>query len=180
MRSFLIKVLIAALPILASAEENTTWISPNYPADIFSKGTIDKANDVAKCAATFEVVSELFLKWGKPQTATSIHNLGNGAKTTILAIFLLDFALDEENKNISDEAYKNKYKKYSEYAVMQSNDLPKKNLTLIMSELELTDNKQKWMDNQLISLKRCSSKEALSFQQTSIDAIRQFSFGVKN
>lgn len=87
---------IYTLPILAAFMFSPA-IAKENSAKSTSESSSDAANTFAICAGFFSYMAESFTKENKPETATYMHTLENGAKTSALYLLAAQYQLDNPN-----------------------------------------------------------------------------------
>lgn len=111
----------------ASSEKNYLDIDGPF---ISAKNINDEVQAWAVCAAGLKVLSEI-LKEDKPNTATQLNNLANGASLSIL--------MSQVSRLISiEEIDIKKLNATIEYGKLQMDEMPKVEQSRILSDLELS------------------------------------------
>jgi hypothetical protein len=172
----LLATLLGSNALAQKANEDDAWIDNDHPANILESRAAEQARQVAICASSFRIAGEIFKKDGFASTGETMNGLYVGAKTSIIGLFVMEFAQDIEKYSESDLG--ERFQKVREYGVMASETYPEVSLKEILSRLELGSQEQ-WIKQMQKTVVICSTKEALTFQQVHIDAVRSLAFGIK-
>ncbi len=165
-------VVLALLSSMAHSME--TWVTEDFPFDIQKMSSLEQANRWATCAAVVNIVSEIMKNDGNTATASTLNEIANGAKTSIISVIIM--GASKQRKGEADKDFMIRFKKNTEYAQMASKEYTESKLNNIMASLEMAKNKDQWMSALQTSFTRCISKQVLEVQQLHIDGIRALLF----
>lgn len=175
--SVFLLLTVASSLTLVHANSGKSWISSDFPENNAAYSAVKQAERWATCAATLNTyanIVETVMK--KPATATQIRNIGNGAKTSILGTFLIDFI--ENKDSISDEVFAEGISKRMNYAVNASESYVDSKINWIEMKRENSD-EINWVNNLLASVSDCIQPEVREIQQMHIDIMREVFLDVK-
>jgi hypothetical protein len=149
--------LIVFLISSGNAFAETSWFRGGTTAPFLKQSLIIETDSWATCAAVLNVVADRLRAQGKDNLGKFYGNAANGAELSIAIAHVLNFLQNagiDQNGDIPPEYAKGLARAWN-VGKMAMEGLPDAKRTLIMAELEVSDNPDKWLEKVMDAFNVC-------------------------